>query len=113
MHRRFAQATNGLEEGAAKKVVDPYVAVSELEWQTLEYAKRRVLLVTAQDSDATCDDAPKEGTVPHSTPLECLKATDPEVLDTVHASSRLYQDTARQLMDSLKLFSFTVEHTAV
>ena len=44
--------------------------------------------------------------------LECFKALDPEVVETVRASSRLYQDTARQLLASLKLFSFTMEHTS-
>ena len=99
------------EGGAPKKAADPFAAVGD-DWQTLEYAKRRVLLVAALDGDATCDDAPKEGALAHSTPLECLKEADPDVLDLLHASSRLYQDTARQLLTSLKLFSFTLEHTS-
>jgi len=86
---------------------DPYATVGD--WQTLEVAYRRVLLINALDSDATCDDAPQEGMVSHSSPLECLKHKDPDVLDVLHSSSRLYQDTARQLLNSLRLFSFTQE----
>ena len=89
------------------KPADPYAAVGD--WETLEYAYRRVLLISALDSDATCDDSPQEGTVAHSTPLECLKPKDPDVIDILHSSSRFYQDTTRQLLNSLRLFSFTQE----
>lgn len=100
------------EDGASKPPVDPFAAIAEEPFTTLEYAKRRVLLATCLDSDATCDDTPKEGTMAHSTPLECLKESDPELLDVLRTSSVLYQDTVRQLLTSLRVFSFTLEHTS-
>jgi len=89
---------------------DPYAA-SVADWPCLEFATRRALMISALDADATCNVAPKEGpdgpAVAHSTPLECLKGEDPDVVDVLNSSSRLYQDTVRQLLDELRLFSFT------
>ena len=57
---------------------------------------------------ATCDAGPlKEGAVAHSTPLECLKVDDPDLVEAQRASSRLYQDTVRQLLNRTRVLSFT------
>ena len=87
---------------------DPY-APALGDWPCLEYSKKRAVLIEALDADATCDETPAKGGVAHSTPLECVKPDDPEILNTIFSSSRLYQDTVRQLMDELRLFSFTAE----
>lgn len=88
--------------------VDPFAAM-DADWPTMEFASRRVLMIRALDTDATCDDAAVKGTVAHSTPLECLKNDNPELRDVLNASSRLFQDNTRQLLNSLRLFSFTSE----
>ena len=94
------------EEGeAAKKPTDPYAAVGD--WPALEYVYRKAIMISALDSDAQCDDSALKGTVAHTTPLECLKGEDPEVADVLNSSSRLYQDSARQLFSALRLLSFT------
>jgi len=85
---------------------DPF-AVVDAEWPILEYAKRRVLLIAATDADVTCDESALPETVAHSTPLECLKKSDPDLIDVLLSSSRLYQDAVRQLLDNLRLLSFT------
>ena len=92
-------------DGAAKGPANPYDAVGD--WPTMEYVYRRVMMIAALDSDATCNDAALHGGVAHSTPLECLKADDPEAVDVLNASSRLFQDSARQLFSTLRLLSFT------
>jgi len=45
--------------------------------------------------------------VAHSTPLECFKERDPDLQEELLSSSRLYQDSVRQLLDNLRLLSFT------
>jgi len=91
---------------------DPYGATSSGEWPCLEFATKRAMLISALDSDATCNEAPLKGGVAHSSPLECLKADDAHAsaLEDLQAgaSSLLYQDTVRQLFDDLRLFSFGV-----
>ena len=104
---RFAVAEPSFDtdDEVAAAPADPYAA-SAGDWPCLEFSKKRALVIAALDADATCDETPlKDGA--HSTPLECLKADDPDVVDVLHSSSRLYQDTVRQLLDELRLFSFT------
>jgi len=101
-----AEPTFDADDEEAPPPADPYEA-SVADWPCLEVAKKRAMLISALDADATCNEAPYKGGVAHSTPLECLKGDDPEVVETLRTSSHLYQDTVRQLLDSLRLFSFT------
>eukprot|EP00322_Chrysochromulina_rotalis_P027609 CAMPEP_0115869942 /NCGR_PEP_ID=MMETSP0287-20121206/22067_1 /TAXON_ID=412157 /ORGANISM="Chrysochromulina rotalis, Strain UIO044" /LENGTH=608 /DNA_ID=CAMNT_0003324641 /DNA_START=17 /DNA_END=1843 /DNA_ORIENTATION=- len=95
---------DGAEEPARE---DPFEVV-ESDWSTLLCQFRRVTVITANDETPTCDERPpKEEIVPHSTPLDALKGEDPEMVDVLRGSSVLYQDTVRQLLNSLRLFSFT------
>ncbi len=109
----FGEGMTGYDEeepasaaAEATSAADPFEAV-EPDWPTMLLQFRRTLMVIASDDHMTCDEAPKEGAVAHSTPLECLKGDDPERLDVLRNSSVLYQDTVRQLLNSLRLFSVT------
>ena len=69
-------------------------------------------LVKALDSATACDDSVLEGMEAHSTPLRCLElprlaASYPDLLDSLQESPMLYQDILGQLLNCLRLFSFT------
>jgi len=93
---------------AAPPASDPFEAV-ESDWPTMLLMFRRVIVVNTTDDSLQFDECAKEGVIAHSTPIECLKGEDPEVVDVLRNSSVLYQDTVRQLLNSLRLFSFTAE----
>jgi len=94
------------DEEVAPPPSDPYAA-SLADWPCLEFSKKKAIMVNALDADATCDETPLKDGIAHSTPLECLKGDDPELLAMQVNASRVYQDTVRQLLDELRLFSFT------
>ena len=98
----------GDDDEVAPPPSDPY-APALGDWPCLEYSLKRAVLISALDADATCDETPLKGGTAHSTPLEAVKPEDAEIIDMLRTSSRLYQDTVRQLMDELRLFSFTAE----
>ena len=100
------EASFDTEGEVAPPPADPYGA-SVADWPCLEFSKRRAVMISALDADATCNESPLNGGVAHSSPLECLKGDDPDVADVLLSSSRLYQDNVRQLLDELRLFSFT------
>ena len=77
-------------------------------WATLEYSKNHVMAIAATDEHETCDCSPlRPETVSHSTPLECLKQEQPELMQSSAPSSTLYQDVVRQMLNSLRVLSFT------
>lgn len=103
--------TGGDEEEAKKGPDDPFAGVDG-SWQTVlvkhPSAGGGTALVKALDSDAACDEGVVDGMEAHSTPLVCLEGTYPELLDELKQSPMLYQDTVRQLLNGLRLFSFTL-----
>lgn len=94
------------EEAAAAAVSDPFAAIDP-DWPSMLVEFRRTLMVIASDDHMTCDEAPREGHIAHSTAFECLKGNDPDLVPTLTNSSVLYQDNVRQMLNSLRLFSFT------
>ena len=102
-----AEAMTGDADDGAAAAADPFEVIEE-DWATMLCQFRKVTLIASNDASLTCDERPpKEETVAHATPLDALKAEDAEVLDALRGSSVLYRDTARQLLNSLRLFSFT------
>jgi len=96
-------------EAAAAAATDPFEGI-ETDWPLMQLTFRRVVLITSNDDHLQCDETPKEETLAQSSALECLKHVKDARL-THHEgpaeSSVLYQDTVRQLLNSLRLFSFT------
>ena len=73
-------------------------------WQTMKVAHRYAALIRALDADAAFEESLLPDVEAHSTPLLCMGSDGEE---EVAQSSQLYQDTARQLLNKLRLFSFT------
>ena len=92
--------------GEGAKAEDEF-AKSDPHWPTMIFARRYVALSKALDTDAECNEAPRDGHVAHSTPFECVVIDDPDLRLELNMSSRIYQDNVRQLLDQLRLFSFT------
>jgi len=106
---RFAMKAESYADESAESSStpdDPFAAI-EPDWATLEFSQKRVLLIAATDEDDSCNELAAEGVVAHSTPLECFKERDPDLQEELLSSSRLYQDSVRQLLDNLRLLSFT------
>ena len=66
----------------------------------------------ALDSATACDETVCDGMEAHSTALRCLDlprlaGSYPDLSDTLKFSPMLYQDTLKQLLNCLRLFSFT------
>ena len=105
------EETGGDGDEGKKAETDPF-AVIEGSWQTLMVRHQSVgggtLPVKALDSAKACDEAVLEGQEAHSTPLLCLQPGYPDLVDELKLSPMLYQDTLRQLLNCLRLFSFTV-----
>eukprot|EP00965_Chrysotila_dentata_P194453 6176376-Pleurochrysis_carterae.AAC.2 len=71
------------------------------------YAHRYVALVKALDADAVCEMALLNDAVAHSTPLLCVREMYPELVHELARTSKLYLEQVRQLMQKLRLLSFT------
>jgi hypothetical protein len=71
------------------------------------FTHRNAALIKGLDSDAAFDGSPMAGMETHSTPLLSAQEVYPDLLHELSQSSQLYQDTVRQLLNKLRLFSFT------
>ena len=109
------EATGGDGDEAAKEAPDPFADVDG-SWQTLlvrhQSAGGGTALVKALDSAAACDETVLDGMEAHSTPLRCLDLPRlaeayPDLADHVKEAPMLYQYTLKQLLNCLRLFSFT------
>ena len=110
------EATGGGDgDEAAKEAPDPFADVDG-SWQTLlvrhQSAGGGTALVKALDSAAACDETVLDGMEAHSTPLRCLDLPRlaeayPDLADHVKEAPMLYQYTLKQLLNCLRLFSFT------
>ena len=110
------EATGGGDgDEAAKEAPDPFADVDG-SWQTVlvrhQSAGGGTALVKALDSAAACDETVLDGMEAHSTPLRCLDLPRlaeayPDLADHVKEAPMLYQYTLKQLLNCLRLFSFT------
>ena len=97
-------------DDAPKEAPDPFAAI-DASWQPIlvkhKGAGDGTALVKALDSAKVYDEGVIDGHEAHSTPLLCLGSTYPDLVDELKQSPMLYQDMIRQLLNSLRLFSFT------
>ena len=97
-------------DDAPKEAPDPFAAI-DASWQPIlvkhKSAGDGTALVKALDSAKEYDEGVIDGHEAHSTPLLCLASTSPDLVDDLKQSPMLYQDMIRQLLNSLRLFSFT------
>ena len=109
------EATGGDGDEVQKEAPDPFAEVDGT-WQTIlvrhQSAGGGTALVKALDSATSCDEMVLDGMEAHSTPLRCLnlprlEGTYPDLFDRVKEAPMLYQDTLKQLLNCLRLFSFT------
>ena len=109
------EATGGDGDEAQKEAPDPFAEVDG-SWQTIlvrhQSAGGGTALVKALDLATACDEMVLDGMEAHSTPLRCLDlprlaGVYPDLTDHIKEAPMLYQYTLKQLLNCLRLFSFT------
>ena len=91
---------------AAAAPANPFAEVDSA-WQLMMFTHRNAALIKGLDSDGAFDGSLMSGMETHSTPLLSCADVYPDLAHELSQSSQLYQDTVRQLLNKLRLFSFT------